>query len=96
MAVVKLPPPPHINVLHLFIHLFNALLTFALNVLSTDVKRPLQGRQRNIQMLSSYVKPEYPMFNLGFQLKRKRRKNLKLRIQNTLALSAKLTAETLA
>lgn len=82
MAVVKLPPPPPINVLHLFIHLFNVLLTFVLNVLSTDVKRPLQGRQRNIQMLSSYVKPEYPMFYVQLRLPIKKKERKKFKTEN--------------
>lgn len=82
MTVVKLPPPPHINDLHLFIHLFNVLLMFVLNVLSTDVKRPLQGRQRNIQMLSNYVKAAYSMFCVHLRLPINKKKKKKLKTEN--------------
>lgn len=95
----SLPPPPYINVLHLFIHLFYVLLwmtDFCTKYVKNRSEKATTGKKTNIQMLSNFLKPAYSIFKLGFQLKRKTAKILKQRIQNILTSPAKLLAETLA
>lgn len=96
----SLPPPPYINVLHLFIHLFYALLLitdFCTKCVKNRSEKATAGKKkRNIQMLSSFFKPAYSVFKLCFQLKKKKAKILKQRIQNILTAFAKLVVEILA
>lgn len=55
----------------IFFMYYSGWLTFVLNMLRTDLKRPPQGKKTNIQMLSNFLKPAYSIFKLGFQLKNK-------------------------